>query len=58
MPLVRKTRESGGSLVIAIPSQLVEAFELSKGDNMQIVPLKNGEIRIKKLNTEKASASS
>jgi len=49
MPLVRKTRESGGSLVVAIPSQLVEAFELSKGDDMQIIPLKNGEIKIRKI---------
>jgi antitoxin component of MazEF toxin-antitoxin module len=58
MPLVRKTRESGGSLVVAIPSQLVEAFELSKGDDMQIIPLKNGEIRIKKIKSGKSSTSS
>jgi antitoxin component of MazEF toxin-antitoxin module len=58
MPLVRKTRESGGSLVVAIPSQLVEAFELSKGDHMQIIPLKNGEIKIKKIDTNKSSTSS
>ena len=49
MCLVRKTRASGGSLVVAIPSQLVEAYDISIGDPMQIIPLKNGEIRIKKI---------
>ena len=49
MPLTRKTRASGSSLVITIPSQLVEAYDISIGDTVQIIPLKNGEIRIKKL---------
>ena len=50
MPLTRKTRVSGSSIVITIPSQLVEAFDINGGELIEIVPLKNGEIKIRKLN--------
>jgi len=50
MPLTRKTRVSGSSIVITIPSQLVEAFDINSGELIEIVPLKNGEIKIRKLN--------
>lgn len=50
MPLTRKTRVSGSSIVITIPSQLVEAFDINSGDLVEIVPLRNGEIRIRKAN--------
>lgn len=49
MPLTRKTRLSGSSLVITIPSQLVEAYDINSGDHVEIIPLKDGEIRIKKI---------
>jgi len=49
MTLTRKTRASGSSLVVTIPSQIVEAYDINTGDTVQITPLKNGEIRIKKL---------
>ncbi len=49
MPLTRKTRVSGRSIVIVIPSQLVEAFDINRGDTVEIVPTKNGEIKIKKV---------
>ena len=55
MPLTRKTRVSGSSIVITIPSQLVEALDISTGDIVEIVPLKNGEIKIRKIKTEKNS---
>ena len=48
MPLTRKTRFSGSSIVVTIPSQLVEAFDITKGDLVEIIPYKNGEIRIRK----------
>ena len=48
MPLVRKTRNLGKSIII-IPSQLIEAFDITTGDTVQIIPLKNGEIRIRKI---------
>lgn len=53
MTLTRKTRASGTSLVITIPSQIVEAYDINTGDTVQIIPLKNGEIRIKKIITNK-----
>ena len=53
MTLTRKTRASGSSIVVTIPSQLVEAYNINTGDTVQITPLKNGEIRIKKIITNK-----
>jgi len=55
MPLTRKTRVSGSSIVVTIPSQLVEAFDISSGDIVEIVPLKTGEIKIKKIENENSS---
>lgn len=55
MPLTRKTRVSGSSIVVTIPSQLVEAFNINQGDIVEIVPLKNGEIKIRKIETQGAS---
>lgn len=48
MSLIRKTRASGTSLVVTIPSQLVEAFDIKTGDELEIVPISNGEMRLKK----------
>ena len=50
MPLTRKTRTSGNSIVVTIPSQLVEAFDINSGDIVEIIPLKNGHIKIRKKN--------
>jgi len=52
MTLTRKTRASGSSIVVTIPSQLIEAFDIHTGDTVEIIPLKNGEIKIKKYNQE------
>jgi len=48
MPLIRKTRTSGSSIVLAIPSQLVEAYDIYDGDEMEIIPLGHGEFKIRK----------
>ena len=48
MPLTRKTRLSGNSIVVTIPSQIVEAFDINSGDLIEIIPLKDGEIKIRK----------
>jgi len=62
MTLTRKTRVSGTSIVVTIPSQIVEAFDLQTGEEVEIIPIKNGEIIIKKYNqeidTNQSSASS
>ena len=33
MPLTRKTRVSGSSIVVTIPSQLTEAYDIHTGDD-------------------------
>jgi len=48
MPLIRKTRNSGSSFVVTIPSQIVDAYDISSGDLLEIIPLKN-EIRVRKI---------
>jgi len=50
MTLTRKTRASGSSIVVTIPSQLTEAYDIHCGDLIEITPLRNGEIKIKKTN--------
>jgi len=58
MTLTRKTRASGSSIVVTIPSQLVEAYNIDCGDVIEITPLVNGEIKIKKLENKRTSVSS
>ena len=55
MPLTRKTRISGSSIVVTIPSQIVEAFDINRGDVVEIIPVSNGEIKIKKVNSKQLS---
>ena len=47
MPLIRKTRLSGSSIVVTIPSQLAEDYGITSGDVIEIIPLKDGEIKIR-----------
>ncbi|MCX6665081.1 MAG: AbrB/MazE/SpoVT family DNA-binding domain-containing protein [Euryarchaeota archaeon] len=53
MPLTRKTHLSGGSVVVTIPSQLVEAYDIIEGDEVEIIPLKYGELKIRKINVSR-----
>lgn len=46
--LVRKIRKSGKSFVITIPSQLAEAYDINNGDELEIIPLRNG-IKLRKV---------
>ena len=54
MPLTRKTRISGSSIVVTIPSQLVEAYNINSGDLVEIIPLNDGEIIIRKLKKQQS----
>lgn len=47
--LLRKTRLSGTSIVVTIPSQLVEAYDIHDGDHLEIIPHENGEITLRKI---------
>ena len=49
MPLTRKARVVGSSLVITIPSQLAKAHDIKDGDDLEIIPAGMGEFRIKKV---------
>ncbi|MFH1101689.1 MAG: AbrB/MazE/SpoVT family DNA-binding domain-containing protein [Methanobacteriota archaeon] len=48
MPLTRKARVVGSSLVLTIPSQLAKAHDIQDGDELEIIPEGIGEFRIKK----------
>jgi len=49
MPLTRKARVVGSSLVITIPSQLAKAHDINDGDDLEIVPSGMGEFKIRKI---------
>jgi bifunctional DNA-binding transcriptional regulator/antitoxin component of YhaV-PrlF toxin-antitoxin module len=49
MPLTRKARVVGSSLVITIPSQLAIAYEINDGDELEILPTGIGEFKIRKI---------
>ena len=49
MPLTRKARIVGSSLVITIPSQLAKAHDINDGDELEIIPAGMGEIKIRKM---------
>ena len=49
MPLTRKVRMVGSSLVITIPSQLAKAHDINDGDELEIIPAGIGEFRLKKV---------
>jgi bifunctional DNA-binding transcriptional regulator/antitoxin component of YhaV-PrlF toxin-antitoxin module len=49
MPLTRKARVVGSSLVITIPSQLAKAHDIKDGDELEIIPVGMGEFRIRKV---------
>jgi antitoxin component of MazEF toxin-antitoxin module len=57
MPLTRKTRFSGSSIVITIPSQLVKAYNFSSGDSIEIVPINTEEIILRKSNGNEKEVS-
>jgi bifunctional DNA-binding transcriptional regulator/antitoxin component of YhaV-PrlF toxin-antitoxin module len=48
MPLTRKARVVGSSLVITIPSQLAKAHDINDGDELEIIPTGIAEFKIRK----------
>lgn len=48
MPLTRKARVVGSSLVITIPSQLAKAHDIKDGDDLEIIPIGIAEFKIRK----------
>ena len=48
VPLTRKIRRSGKSIVVNIPSQFVEMYDMQMGDEVEIIPMENGEMKLRK----------
>ncbi|MEM0492580.1 MAG: AbrB/MazE/SpoVT family DNA-binding domain-containing protein [Candidatus Thermoplasmatota archaeon] len=57
MALTRKVRRYGRSFVVVIPSQIVSAFGIEKGMDVEIVPLSNGELIIRRVDASFDSRS-
>ncbi|MCJ2557155.1 MAG: hypothetical protein LN415_08645 [Candidatus Thermoplasmatota archaeon] len=54
MPLTRKFRRIGGSLLLAVPKDLVDLYDVSEGDYALFEPLGERVIRIKILSKNSA----
>ena len=52
MPLTRKIHRSGKSIVVTIPSQVAALYDLQSGENVEFIPLENGEIKFRKQSLE------
>ena len=48
MPLIRTTKVIGRRIVLSIPSQLAEAYDIGDGDELEIIPLSHGEFKVRK----------
>ena len=49
MPLIRITKAMGNRIVLSIPSQLAQAYDIGDGDELQIIPLGHGEFKVRKV---------
>jgi hypothetical protein len=49
----RKSREINGSLVITLPKQVCNLYNLRKNDTISIEPIGVGEIRLRKIPNNK-----
>lgn len=47
MTLIRKLRRTGGSLLVAIPKDLVDYYDISKGEVAMFEPLGERTLRVK-----------
>lgn len=49
MSLVRKVRRVGSSLVVTIPSQVANFYQISAGTKLEVSPTGDGKILLKKV---------
>jgi len=49
MSLVRKVRRVGSSLVVTIPSQIADFYHISAGTKLEVSPMGDGKIMLKKV---------
>lgn len=48
MPLIRTTKVMGNRIILSIPSQLAEAYDIRDGDELEIIPCGPGEFKVRK----------
>jgi len=48
MALIRKVRKVGSSLVITIPSQIAELYEIYDGTELRVKPVERGKLILEK----------
>jgi len=48
MPLIRMTRISGRRIIITLPSQIMDAYDIKNSGFLEITPFQQGEILMKK----------
>ncbi len=53
MPLTRKVRRIGGSLVVAVPKDFVDLYDVDEGDAAEFEPLGERTFRIKLLRQDR-----
>ena len=49
MGITRKVRRTGESLAVMIPSQVAAMHNIHEGDSVEFMPIRTGELRIKKV---------
>jgi len=49
MPLIRTTKFIGNRIVLSIPSQLAEAYDIGERDELEIIPLGDAEFKVRKV---------
>ncbi len=53
MPLTRKLRKIGGSVLVAIPKDLVDLYEVEDGDRAEFEPLGERTFRIRLVRSQR-----
>ena len=48
MAVTRTVRQVGGSLIITIPADIANLHDITKGDELEFLPMGMGEIRLRK----------
>jgi bifunctional DNA-binding transcriptional regulator/antitoxin component of YhaV-PrlF toxin-antitoxin module len=48
MPLIRTTSRNGTTVMFSIPSQIAQACDIARGDDLEIILLGEGEFKVRK----------
>jgi antitoxin component of MazEF toxin-antitoxin module len=56
MPLIRTTSRNGTTIMFSIPSQIAQACDIQRGDDVEIILLGEGEFKVRKVVTHGGGA--